>query len=226
MAFFCFLPFILHAQKNIHHRWNNLTQKYVSNKGEVNYSHWKKDQRSLEIYIETLEKFPPPYTSSSDYKLSYWINIYNALTVQLILNNYPLKSIKDLRSPWRKKLLEIGGQKYSLNDIEHNILRKMNEPRIHFAINCASKSCPKLLNEAYQEKKLNNQLDQATRNFLSDSTKNILNNLELKLSKIFLWYGNDFGSKEERLNFIAKYSDIVIERPNINYMNYNWDLNQ
>ena len=114
---------------------------------------------------------------------------------------------------------------YSLGDIEHKILRKMNEPRIHFAINCASVSCPKLLNSAFQEKQLETQLTQATRSFLMDSSKNILNKNKLKLSKIFFWFKKDFGSKKERLDFIKKYSDLEYNKPVIDYLDYDWSLN-
>jgi hypothetical protein len=101
----------------------------------------------------------------------------------------------------------------------------MNEPRIHFAINCASVSCPKLLNSAYQEKQLETQLIQVTRSFLMDSSKNILNKNKLKLSKIFFWFKKDFGSKKERLNFIKKYSDLEYNKPVIDYLDYDWSLN-
>ena len=102
----------------------------------------------------------------------------------------------------------------------------MGEPRIHFAINCASKSCPRLLNKAYQEKQLEKQLTNATNLFLLDTTKNIITDKYLKLSRIFLWFGNDFGSKKERLEFISKYSGLKIEFAKIKYLKYDWSLNE
>jgi hypothetical protein len=102
----------------------------------------------------------------------------------------------------------------------------MNEPRIHFAINCASISCPKLLNFAFQEKKIETQLIDATRSFLLDTSKNVLLKNELKLSKIFFWFKKDFGSKQERLSFIEKYSNLKFNKPVINYLDYNWMLNK
>ena len=164
----------LFAQKNIHHRWNTQLKKYVSNDGIVNYKEWGKNIDQLKAYINTLESNSPNENTSKEYKLAYWINAYNALTIDLIIKNYPLKSIKEIKFPWKTKCFNDGKNNYSLGDIEHKILRKMNEPRIHFAINCASKSCPKLLNEAYIEKNLNNQLNAATKEFLIDSTKNII----------------------------------------------------
>ena len=128
--------------------------------------------------------------------------------------------------PWKIKCFNDGKNNYSLGDIEHKILRKMNEPRIHFAINCASKSCPKLLNEAYIEKNLNNQLNAATKEFLIDSTKNIIKENKSELSKIFLWFGKDFGSKKMIKEFISEYSGVKFNKFRIDYMPYNWDLNE
>jgi hypothetical protein len=102
----------------------------------------------------------------------------------------------------------------------------MGEPRIHFAINCASKSCPKLLNKAYEEKQIENQLVRATNLFLLDTTKNIISDKNLKLSRIFFWFGNDFGSKKQRLEFISNYSGLKIENSKIEYLKYDWSLNE
>ena len=220
---FC-LPVV--AQKNIHHRWENQLQKHVSETGLVNYNSWQEDQEELASYLETLAQFPPLATASKNHKLAYWINAYNALTVQLILENYPLKSIKEIKSPWDTPCFTTGGKEYSLGEIEHEILRKMDEPRIHFAINCASASCPKLLNRAFQEKQLEQQLVKVTQSFLKDSTKNKISSYRLELSKIFLWFGKDFGSKTERLSFIEQYSGVSLDRPKIDYLSYDWNLNE
>lgn len=102
----------------------------------------------------------------------------------------------------------------------------MDEPRIHFAINCASASCPKLLNSAFQEKQLEQQLVEVTQSFLKDPTKNIIQPDQLELSKIFLWFGKDFGSKADLLSFIAKFSGVSLDRPKIDYLTYDWSLNE
>ncbi|MFQ3341303.1 MAG: hypothetical protein ACI9TK_000962 [Flavobacteriaceae bacterium] len=220
------LNFATTAQKNMHHRWDNMLQEFVSEDGHVNYEGWLSEKDNLNAYIKTLEQIPPHESDSKNHKLSYWINTYNALTVQLILKNFPLKSIKDIKSPWDIKCFVIGGKFYSLGDIEHKILRKMNEPRIHFAINCASESCPILWNRAYQEKQLEQQLTEATKCFLKDESKNEITSDLLKLSPIFLWFRKDFGSKEERLAFIERYSGIVLKDPKIDYLYYDWSLNK
>jgi len=206
------------AQKNIHHRWNTQLQKYVSETGAVDYNSWQEDQEDLNAYLQTLAQFPPDEATSKNHKLAYWINAYNALTVQLILENYPLKSIKEIKSPWDTPCFSTGGKEYSL--------RKIGEPRIHFAINCASASCPNLLNRAFQEKQLESQLVEVTESFLKDLTKNKINSDQLELSKIFLWFGKDFGSKAERLSFIEAYSGVRLDRPKIDYLSYDWSLNE
>ena len=221
-----FLNFTSYSQKNIHHRWNGMLEKYVSDDGRVDYRGWLEETDNLDAYINLLQQLPPVETDSKNYKISYWINTYNALTVQLILFNYPIKSIKDIKSPWSVKNFIIGQKKYSLGDIEHKILRKMNEPRIHFAINCASKSCPRLWNKAYQEKQLEYQLKKAAELFFKDESKNIITSNYLKLSRILLWFGKDFGSKKDKLHFIEKYSGIILKNPKIDYFSYDWELNQ
>jgi len=203
-----------------------MLEKYVDTLGQVDYQNWLKEKDQLDAYLQTLEKLPPLEQASKEAKLAFWINAYNALTVQLILENYPLKSIRDLDKPWDTICFQLKGKSYTLGAIEHEILRKMNEPRIHFAINCASASCPQLLNQAYREKQLETQLTERTRVFLMDTTKNKLQTDRIELSRIFLWFGNDFGSKEERLEFISNYSGMNLERPKIDYLPYDWSLNE
>ena len=203
-----------------------MLEKYVDKLGQVDYQNWLKEKDQMDAYLQTLEKLPPLEQASKEAKLAFWINAYNALTVQLILENYPLKSIRDLDKPWDTICFQLKGKSYTLGAIEHEILRKMNEPRIHFAINCASASCPQLLNQAYREKQLETQLTERTRVFLMDTTKNKLQTDRIELSRIFLWFGNDFGSKEERLEFISNYSGMNLERPKIDYLPYDWSLNE
>jgi hypothetical protein len=220
----CFLS--VNGQKNKHSRWDQQLKKYVDEQGLVDYKNWLTEKNELDAYIQTLEKMPPLETASKEAKLAYWINAYNALTVQLILENYPTKSIKEIKKPWDTDCIEVRGEAYTLGEIEHEILRKMDEARIHFAINCASASCPNLLNEAFSEKQMETQLTAVTKAFLKDSTKNKLNPSHIELSRIFLWFGKDFGSKAERLEFISRYSELTIKNPKIDYLPYDWSLNK
>lgn len=148
-----------------HSHWTDLLQKYVSDKGQVDYKAIKANASELRIYLDRLAGHRPDRSWSRAEKLTYWINAYNAFTVKLIIDKYPVKSIKDIKSPWDIRFIELGDKTFTLNHIEHKILRKMDEPRIHFAIVCASVSCPKLLNTAFEAAQLETQLSVATRDF-------------------------------------------------------------
>ena len=193
--FFLFLLCITHqlkGQKSIHSLWTTALKEYVDEKGKVNYLHWKKDTKLLDDYISSLEENPPANYWTKNDSLAYFINAYNAVTVKLILDHYPLKSIRKLVTPWRFKRFKLNGKKISLNHIEHQILRKMKEPRIHFAINCASASCPKLRNRAFYAHIMEQQLEEVTTGFINDPKRNQLNQQEMFISRIFQWFGGDF----------------------------------
>ncbi len=210
-----------------HDIWDSLLKQYVSDKGNVNYKGFKKDKDKLQTYLDLLSKNQPNNQWSRAEVLAYWINAYNAFTVKLIIDHYPLESIKDIVNPWDKKFFTIGTTQMSLGEIEHNILRKMGAPRIHFAINCASISCPNLLNEAYFAPKLESQLATATKNFLKDSTKNTITADKVELSKIFSWFSDDFKTNGTVIDFINKYTAVEIDKKaKIKYKEYNWKLNE
>ena len=224
---FFFTSNILISQKNIHDIWDSELKKYVDKEGNVNYRLWKKNSKLLETYLINLENNPPINQWTKNDSLAYFINAYNAVTVKLILDNYPLRSIKDLIIPWWLKRFKLNSEKITLNFIEHKILRKMDDPRIHFAINCASRSCPKLQNVAYYSHKLENQLNDAAIEFINDQTKNKINANRLMLSKIFSWFKDDFGNRIQLLKFVNKYSKIkILENARIEYLNYDWNLNE
>lgn len=218
----------LHSQgKSIHHLWESQLTEFVSKDGKVNYKSWKNERRVLDNYISVLaENFPKANWQKNDL-LAYWINAYNALTVQLILDHYPLNSIKDIPKRWSLEVFTAGGETYSLNDIEHKILRKLDEKRIHFAINCASASCPNLYREAFKGAKLDYQLETVTRKFFQDPTKNRFEDDKVRLSKILLWFIQDFGFKKEKLAFISRYSPTALNTDvSIRYLPYDWTLNE
>ena len=223
----CFSTLMLHAQKNIHELWTNELQRYVDKQGNVNYETWKKNPQKLVDYLKTLEENPPQEYWTKNDSLAYFINVYNAATVKLILDNYPLKSIRHLITPWRFKVFQLHDKKVSLNHIEHEILRKMNEPRIHFAINCASASCPKLLNKAFYSHTMGKQLKKATIEFINDPKRNQITKDKLYLSRIFQWFAKDFGTKKERLAFINKHAQQPIDtHAKVKFLNYDWQLNE
>ncbi|PQB03522.1 DUF547 domain-containing protein [Aureitalea marina] len=211
-----------------HDQWTALLQKHVDAAGWVNYTGFVEDRDALKIYLDLLQKTPPGDHWSREDKLAYYINVYNAYTVELILQNYPLKSIKEINAPWNQKIVRLGEDELSLNDVEHEILRKMDEPRIHFAINCASVSCPRLLNEAFTPNKLEAQLDQLTREFLN-SDKNQYEGKKARISQIFKWFTKDFqvDGKKNVIGFINPYLETPLDpKTKIAYLEYDWNLNE
>ncbi|MGB4974959.1 MAG: DUF547 domain-containing protein, partial [Cyclobacteriaceae bacterium] len=155
----------------LHDAFDKLLKKYVMEDGRVNYKGFIKDSTAFNKYLSTLSNHPPNKTWTANENKAFWINVYNAFTIKLIIDNYPVKSIKDLggslykiNTAWDIQFIKIGDETYDLNNVEHSKLRRVyNDPRIHFAVVCASKSCPKLINEAYVSSKLDEQLDQAGR---------------------------------------------------------------
>lgn len=218
---------LTHGEVPNHNDWDTLLQKHVDKNGDVDYRAFSKDIESLDDYLKTLSKTPPAENWTKPEKLAYYINLYNAGTVKLILENYPVKSIKDIKSPWGKKRVKIGKRKFSLGSLEHSILRKMNEPRIHFAVNCASYSCPKLLNKAFTASKMEQQLEQATKDFILDTKRNRISSQKAELSEIFKWYKSDFTTNGTLLEYIDQYTTQKISNnTEIKYIDYNWSLNE
>lgn len=211
-----------------HSAWNTLLSKHVSSSGKVNYKAFKASKSELDKYLSHLSSNAPTSSWSSNEKLAYWINAYNAFTVKLIIDNYPLKSITDLDKPWDKKFITIGGKEYSLNDIEHNILRRdFNDPRIHFGIVCASYSCPQLLNKAYTAKSVNTLLDIQAKRFINDKTRNVITPTKVQLSEIFNWFKDDFTKDGSIIDYINKYSVVKANADaEISYLKYSWALNE
>jgi hypothetical protein len=213
-----------------------LLQKNVDANGHVNYKGFKSEEVQLEKYLDILRAAHPNTEKwSKDERLAYWINAYNAFTIELIIKNYPCKSIKDLggaiykvNTPWDIKYITIQGITYDLNNIEHDIIRKeFNEPRIHFAVNCASVSCPNLRNEAFLASRLNEQLDDQARKFINDKSKNIISANSAQLSKLFTWFKADFTKQGTVVAFINRYSTVKLsDKAKIDYLEYKWSLNE
>lgn len=221
-----------------HEIWDNLLKKHVSNTGFVDYGGFRTDEKKLDQYLELVSANAPASSWSSNEKLAYWINAYNAFTIKLILNHADenIKGIKDIGStikipfvntPWDIKFIKIGGEEMDLNNIEHGIIRKrFNEPRIHFALVCAAKSCPPLRNEAYVASRLVSQLNDQGVKFLNDSFKNEVTANEMKLSKLFNWYGGDFKKKGSVREWVNKYAKQKAgPGADISYKDYDWSLN-
>lgn len=221
-----------------HDLWNSLLQKHVSDDGYVDYKGFRQDSVEFRKYLDLLSANPPndKFWSENERK-AFWINAYNAFTVDIVARNYPVASIKDIspsvsipfvNTVWDIKFINIGGEELDLNNIEHSKLRKRyDEPRVHFAVVCASASCPILLNEAYVPERLDAQLDQQARAFLADSFRNSVKPNQLELSKIFSWYKGDFTKKTDLIEYISQYTDVKIDpKADVNFKDYDWSLNE
>jgi hypothetical protein len=212
-----------------------LLSKYVK-AGRVNYAGFKADQGRLDQYLSALERVEPDRLNGEE-AFAFYINAYNAWTIKLILTAYPgINSIKDLgslfQSPWKKKFVRIHGKTLSLDQIEHDILRpRFKDPRVHFAINCASKSCPPLLSEPYRGDRLDAQLTRVTTDFLNQPANSRIENHQLWVSSIFKWFAEDFN--HDVVGFYLKYAQgelkqklqAVQDRIELKYVDYDWSLN-
>ncbi len=203
----------------------------------VNYEKLKTDPAFSRL-IEGLKSFSPARLKTHEDRLAFWINVYNVFAVKMVTDNYPLESIKDVGSlfkpVWKRNAGMVGGKEYTLHEIEHEILRKMGEPRIHVAIVCASVSCPDLATDVYKAERLSEQLDAQMKGFLANPGKGMrvdTGGKKVFLSKIFDWFENDFESRGGVLKFIRPYVSAKDGQAvgnfglHISYMNYNWRVN-
>lgn len=218
--------------------FDSVLRRYVSKDGLVNYKGLKEDKEFMR-YIEYLSNTDPETLPSEKHRLTFWINAYNTFVLKGVLEEYPIKSVLDVgwlpHSFFIRKKFEIKGGEITLRAIENEKIRgAFKEPRIHFAINCASMSCPKLLTEAYRGEKLEQQLEAQAKFFINNKSKNYLDKERgiLYLSSIFKWYKEDFIKNGERIeDYVAKYlnaEDAEFIRNNkvtIKHLDYDWNLN-
>jgi Protein of unknown function, DUF547 len=225
---FLFLVSISAFSQNFDYKnYNAFLQKYVSEKGNVGYDKIKTNKAELDAVIAQFEKTQPTDKWTKNEKMAYYINVYNAYTIKVVVDNYPTKSIKDINGVWDKKIVSSEKTKISLSDVENKILRKMDDPRIHFAINCASFSCPNLINYAFVPSTLDKQLETATKSFINDKSKNTITASEIKISEIFNWYSGDFKNGGSVIDFLNKYSTVKIDKKaKSSFATYNWSLNK
>jgi hypothetical protein len=241
-----------------HAAWSALLAKHVvlidaGKASQVNYAGFAADRAALTAYLRAVSAVTPAEFESwpkAD-QMAFLINAYNAFTIELILTRYPdLKSIRDLGnvvfdSPWKRRFFTLLGRPQHLDGIEHETLRKpgvYDEPRIHFAVNCASLGCPMLREEAYLGNRLDAQLEDQTRRFLADRSRNryATERRALEVSPIFDWYRKDFesgyGGVRSREQFFARYAALLADRPEertaiesgkvpLRFLEYDWRLN-
>jgi len=219
----------IQAQTSI---FDSLLQKNVDKTGRVDYQSLKNNETLLDNYLAYIQNNEPTKDWSSNKKKAFWINTYNAYTIKIILNNYPLKSIRDIKidgkTAWKIPFVKVGQKRYTLDQIEHKILRKkFNDPRIHVGINCASVSCPRLWNFAFTEDNIASSLDNLMKVFINDTTRNKISKNNVALSEIFNWFSKDFIKNGTIINYLNTYAAIKIsEKASIKYLTYDWSLNK
>ncbi len=255
------LTFGAHAQFDHQHRaWGELLSKHVvvidgGKASQVRYAALSKDREALRSYLASLSKVSESEFRawSKEQQLAFLINAYNSHMIELILTRYPnIKSVWDFgkifSNPFRNRFFTLFGREYSLDNVEHDTIRAKgvyDDPRIHFAVNCASLGCPMLREEPYVAANLDQQLDEQTIRFLSDRSRNRYNpqTRELEVSKIFdssPWYSVDFTSGfkgiESREQFFARYAGRLADNPEqqvlirdqkagLRFLDYDWKLN-
>jgi hypothetical protein len=261
---FCLLALIFATQVQAAPKseyWGFWDRSNENSRKQINHSHWsailgrylvtdhqsginrfrygevsKSDRKKLDRYIASLSKTDPRKYNRSEQK-AYWLNLYNALTVQLVVKHYPIESITDIggpfsKGPWKKALVEVEGHKLSLNDIEHRILRPIwNDHKVHFGLNCASVSCPNLQPVAFTGTNVRAMLKKAGKEYINHPRGLHLKKGEMKVSSLFDWYRDDFAKdKKSMLKFFAHYADdrlalyLLGFKGKIRY-DYDWSLN-
>lgn len=227
-----------------HGAWNDFLLRYVlpgpEDSTRVRYAGvTHADRAALDRYLGALGEVSIS-NHSRDEQLAYWINLYNALTVQVVLDHYPVTSIRDIKispglfatGPWEKKLITIEGETISLNDIEHRIIRPIwRDARAHYALNCASIGCPRLATSAYVGASLDGRLTQAAIAFINSSSGVRATNGQVTASRIYDWFYTDFGGSDSAvLDHILGYLDaekrgVIQTIGKIHDVDYDWRLN-
>ncbi len=219
-----------------HQLWDSLLVKNIHD-GWVDYKGFIRDSTAFNQYLQLLQSAHPNDKNwSRNEQMAYWINAYNAFTIKLVVDHYPVKSIKDIKrgipfvnTVWDIKFIKIEGETYDLNNLEHGILRSdFKDARVHAALNCASYSCPALRNEAFAAETLDAQLDDAMHKFVNDPIRNKITANSAKVSEIFNWFSGDFKRDGGSVRgFLNKYADVKIAKTtSIQHLDYQWNLNE
>ncbi|MCG1036125.1 DUF547 domain-containing protein [Polaribacter sargassicola] len=218
----------VNAQTSI---FNNLLQKHVTKDGVVDYKSLQKNEAKLDEFLSYLANTVPDNSWSANKQKAFWINAYNAYTIKLILNNYPLKSITNIKvkgkTAWKTPFAKVAGKTYTLDEIEHEVLFKnFFDPRIHVGVNCASGSCPQLANFAFTENNIDTELTRLMKLFVNDASRNKISEKKIQISSIFDWFKVHFTKNGTVIDFLNQYSETKISpKAKISYLNYDWTLN-
>ena len=227
-----------------HQVWSEFLKKHIkTNSSNLNLFQYgavkKEDKKKLDRYVSYLSAITITNYNKTE-QLAYWINLYNSLTIKVVLEHYPVKSIKDIKlsgilkpGPWKKELISIESRKLSLDNIEHDILRPIwQDNRVHYAVNCASIGCPNLQNSAFTSKNSESLLKQGAKDYINHPRGVYLNGKVLKVSSIYKWFKEDFGnSKDSLLKHLILYSNQPLKAKLQNFSGkikygYDWSLNE
>ncbi|MCG9552260.1 DUF547 domain-containing protein [Vibrio sp. Isolate31] len=225
----------VNSEQVSHQNWQQFLDSYLVKQGQNTLVRYQAvtatDKSKLKQYIKQLEQINPlEYSKAGQY--AYWVNLYNAVTVDLILDAYPVKSITKLGGlfsfgPWGDDVVSVNGKSLTLNDIEHRILRPIwQDPRTHYAVNCASLGCPNLQPQAFTANNTETLLEQAASEFVNSDKGVLVKGNKLQLSSIYEWFAVDFGTEEQLIQHLDQYrTEAVTNTQNISY-DYDWSLNQ
>jgi len=231
------------AASSPHAAWTSVLQNYVSSPDAQGLTHFaygklkanRADKAKLDSYINSLEATNPD-TLSENEAIAYYANLYNAVTIQVVTDNYPVKSIRKIGSltsgPWKKNLFTVNGNPTSLDTVEHKILRvKYPSPYVHYMVNCASVGCPNLLDSAWEASTLKAERKKAARAYVNSPRGVQITSKGLKISSIYKWFKDDFGGKEGVLKHIREYADAdlaaaIDSGAKIKGYHYDWSLNE
>lgn len=214
-----------------HADWDAVLRVRVNDLGEFDYSGLAQDRMRFDRYLKRLAATSPDSDPAAfptdEERIAYWINAYNALTVEGVLRAYPVRSVRKLDKFFKQPAYELGRRTVSLDDVEHEILRKrFSEPRIHFALVCASVSCPRLAPFAFTGAKLDDQLDSRARLFVSERRNVLVDSGAVTLSKIFDWFSGDFKPAGGVPAFITAHGGPNLAGKRLRYRSYDWSLNR
>ncbi len=219
----------IHSQEKVDHSsWDQILILNVLDNGMVDYDGVTRDVSVFYEYFRYLCKISPKDDWGDEEKLAYWLNVYNATAMKMIIDEYPITSINEIENPWKRKAFKSQGIRYSLDDIEHDILRKFDDPRIHFLLNCGSMSSPRLWNRAYTSSNIIDALEDRTKEFINDPQRNQITSSLVKISQVFEWYKKDFETNNSSvMDFINRYATVKITKiPKDAYITYDWSLNK
>lgn len=229
-----------------HSAWHNIVQKYVIASGSGGLNRFRygsvsnQDKAALKGYIKALAATPISKHNRNEQR-AYWINLYNAATIDVVLDHYPVDSILDIKlssgfltkGPWKKKILKVEGEDISLDDIEHRILRPIwKDPRLHYTVNCASVGCPNLMNTAFTADNYEKLADAGARDFINDPRGAKVDDGDLEVSSIYVWFQSDFGGNDAGvIRHLKQYANKSLSAKlasvdEIDDDDYNWSLNE